>query len=272
MKKIILSVTMICVTIFSLVNCSKDKIEISDSAMTNSDLSKSAALVTATTQTVVFSGLTWNIKSGNGLGPGPNNWNASNVTVDDAGSLHLKITYSILAGKWECAEIWTQNSYGFGTYEWVVEGSLDFNKDVVLGLFNYLPSRNASKAAEIDIEFAKWGDPNRSDIGNYSVWPPKVISNGFHWNRKFVVSNTDPARSTKHMFTWTSRSVSFQSEYVGGPVINSNVYAPASPTKYIPQVAAPVRINFWLFQGQASTLSQNAPVEVVISSFRFTKL
>ncbi len=53
--------------------------------------------------TLHFSGYDWTVKSGNDLGPGPCNWNESNVWVDAGGALHLKI--SNVDGAWSEVEI-----------------------------------------------------------------------------------------------------------------------------------------------------------------------
>ena len=40
---------------------------------------RSAAATPTAPNTLTFSGLTWDVKSGTGLGPGPNTWNPDNV-------------------------------------------------------------------------------------------------------------------------------------------------------------------------------------------------
>src|SRR5271154_382432 len=95
----------------------------------------SASFVQA--QTISWQGYTWTVKSGTGLGPGPNNWSTNNVFVDANGYLHLQINYNAATGTWECAEVNGPN-LGFGTYQWQVSGRPDlFDPQVVLGLFSY---------------------------------------------------------------------------------------------------------------------------------------
>lgn len=219
----------------------------------------------ANAATLNFSGMTWNVKSGSGMGPGPNTWSEQNAWVDTNGNLHLKISYS--AGKWQCAEVWTQESLGFGRYEWYVEGRIDqLDRNVVLGMFNYGGSDGIN---EIDIEFAKWG-VQKNKIGNYTVYPAQAGLNSVTY--PFAVSLTGAA--TTQRFTWTSESIMFQSLH-GWQTDDTNlfyqkVYAPPLYGMYIPQVPMPVHINLWLFQGKAP--SNGKPVEVVIKKFSYAQM
>ena len=62
-------------------------------------------------QALHWQGYTWTIKSGSGLGPGPNNWNPTNCFVDANGYLHLLITADTNSPNgWDCAELYTTSS------------------------------------------------------------------------------------------------------------------------------------------------------------------
>jgi hypothetical protein len=215
--------------------------------------------------TLSFSGYTWNIKSGSGLGPGPNDWSEQNAWVDTEGNLHLKISYA--SGEWQCAEVWTEASFGFGRYEWYVDGRIDkLDRNVVFGMFNYGGSDGFD---EIDIEFAKWG-MQKSTIGHYTVYPAQAGLDPVSY--AFDVSLTGTA--TTHRFTWNYDSVAFQS-LQGWQTDNSNMiyqqtYSPSLYGMYVPQIAMPVHINLWLFNGKAP--SNGKPVEVVIKKFSFSQM
>ena len=167
MKKVILSVKTYLICSLILMGCSKK--DVSNSSTIKSDVVKSTALAI---KTISFSGYTWYVKSGTGMGPGPKTWNENNVWVDALGKLHMQIKYSATTKKWECSEIWTTTSLGFGKYEWFVEGRIDLlDKNVVVGLFNYPTSTIGPDGTnEIDIEFAKWGN-QKNKMGNFTVWP-----------------------------------------------------------------------------------------------------
>lgn len=219
---------------------------------------------------ISFSGYQWTVKGGSGLGPGPNNWSASNVWLGSTGDLHLKITN--VNGQWYCAEIVSNQAFGFGQFQWKIISQLDqLDPNVVLGLFTY-PTANVGPDGtnEIDIEYARWG-VNSNPAGNYSVYPvtipltyPKYTTHPFAF--------TLPGDHTTQRFTWRSTSIFFQS-LNGHTDTNKNEYAnwtfaPANPSQDIPQTAVPVHINLWLFQGHPPTNGQ--PVEVVIRQFKYT--
>lgn len=266
MKNYLFRILVSFILIISLTSCRKS--EISGSLSSNNEVQKSAALVSAATKTITFSGYTWYVKSGNGMGPGPNNWNANNVWVDANGKLHLQIKYSTTTKKWECAEVWTTTNLGFGKYEWFFEGRIDLlDKNVVVGLFNY-PTSNIGPDGtnEIDIEFSKWGNKNNK-MGNFTVWP---VLTGYAYST-FPYAILLTGTYTTHRFTWSSSSIFFQS-LNGWRTDDTNIiatqnFAPVvSATSLIPQSAEPVHINLWLFRGSAP--SNNTAVELIISKFQ----
>lgn len=75
-------------------------------------------------KTVIFAGLTWNVKSGIG-GPGPNNWSGSSnsVWVDSEGQLHLKIRK--IGSIWYCSELSSLQSLSYGEYRFYIASNLE---------------------------------------------------------------------------------------------------------------------------------------------------
>lgn len=118
-----------------------------------------------------WAGYNWNVKNSALTGPGPNIWSSHNVYVDQQQQLHLQIRKR--ATGWTCAQIWSQNNFGYGTYEWVVEGPIDkLDSNVVLGLFVYPPYNTLGDGTnEIDIEFSQWGKARNPNRLSYIVWP-----------------------------------------------------------------------------------------------------
>ncbi|HEX3720485.1 MAG TPA: type II toxin-antitoxin system HicA family toxin [Verrucomicrobiae bacterium] len=75
-----------------------------------------------------FSGDTWQMKErGQAIvGPGPNFFSATNVSVDAQGRLHLAISYT--NGEWRCAEVTLDNSLGYCTYRLTLDSDVsDFS-------------------------------------------------------------------------------------------------------------------------------------------------
>ena len=215
-------------------------------------------------QTIAWQGYNWTLKSGSGLGPGPNNWNPTNCFVDANGYLHLLITADPGSPNgWDCAELYTTNSLGFGTYQWQVESSLDsFDPWVVLGLFPYLgPDGNN----EIDIEYSRWGNATGSN-GWWTVYPDSGTTIG---QKIYDFSLTGTYTTSR--FTWSSSGIQywlmggFQSIGTTNNVIENWDYTPTKPSRNIPQTAMPLHINLRLDKGHAPT--NGLPVEVIIHSF-----
>ena len=191
---------------------------------------------------IQFGGYTWSVRSGHG-GPGPNQWEKTNVWLDASTNLHLKISQH--DGKWSCAEITMQKRLGFGRYEFQTVGRLDrLDDNVVLGLFNY-PSSDVGPDAthEIDIEFARWGQ-SKNPMGNFTVWP---VEKGLkHVTKPFPFKLTED--QTTHQFTWSRGQILFQSSN-GHTELAKWIYSPPEPTRHISQQPMPVHINLWLFKG-----------------------
>lgn len=218
-------------------------------------------------QTLTFSGYEWKPRVAESEGPGPNHWLKENAFVDAKGQLHLKITRR--NGIWSCAEVDMTKSLGFGTYQFQIVGRIDkFDKNVVLGLFNYpSPEIGPDGTNEIDIEFAHWGNPE-FPIGNYTVWPARAGTKESSRTFRFTLNGN----KTTQRFTWASKSILFQS-LNGHYDDNRNEYQrwlfqPSDSAAQIPQQPLPVLINLWLFQGHAPSNAKE--VEMIIASFKFT--
>jgi len=262
MKKIIC--LFFPVLLLSILSCKKD------SSKTSTVLSSDTAtkpLSTATTLT--FSGYTWTIKdSGTATaGPGPNNWAAANAFVDANGYLHLKLTKA--SGKWYCAEVTSTQNFGYGTYQWNVEGRIDtLDKNVVFGMFNYSGDDGRD---EMDIEYSKFGSATANNT-NFTIYPAQTVTSTADWHTTYNTSLTDGTYTTQRFKRNSATSVYFQ-ELGGFQTDNTNQITSATcsnPPNSISTLAMPVHMNLWLFQGNAPV--NNSPVEIIIHSFTFTAL
>lgn len=227
--------------------------------------------VSADTPTLTFAGYTWEIRDYSGL-PGPDSYTASNAWVDGNGYLHLKITD--VDGVWECAEVRTLNSLGFGTYTFDVQSSVNnLDQNVVLGLFTH-EMVNTPGVNEIDIEYSEWGN-------SYSLFP--LFNNGKYtvFPAQSGLPTSDSrysvyeSGSTVNSFTWSSTGVSFQSLYSGGSQLASWDYSPTDYLVRVPQdcSASHAYMDLWLYNNQPpSNYGQGGYVdpEIVITGFSFT--
>lgn len=212
-----------------------------------------------------FAGYNWWVKSSTGLvGPGPNYFSDStnNVWLDASNRLHLRITNR--SNAWQCAEVVTRRSFGHGQYRFTLESRVD-NLDpyVVLGLFTWSDDP-AYDHREIDVECSRWAWAGDPDNAQFVVQPYNLANH--------LVRYAVPAGQTNstHLFSWETNRVTFQSlrgAYAAPPaasnIVSSWVYTNTVP----PAGDENVRLNLWLYQGQAPANTNEA--EVVIGSFRF---
>ncbi|MVT07800.1 glycoside hydrolase family 16 protein [Chitinophaga tropicalis] len=253
-------IAMLLLTVAVLSSCAKDTApEISEE--TTNTTTDANARVSAAAATVNFSGYTWQIRQQGLSAPGPNYWSSNNVWVDSNGWLHLKISRDAATGLWYCAEVISNQTFGYGTYLWEVEGAVDkLDRNIVLGLFNYKSGDNGHH--EIDIEFARWGNDAWHNY-NYTVYPA-TGSGSVSQTNELKLNGT----YTTHTFTRNSTSVSYKG-YHGFTTSEANAFFPwTTPAGYnVSTLALPIHMNLWLFSGQAP--ANGAEVEIIIHSFRF---
>jgi hypothetical protein len=238
---------------------------------------------------LTFAGMRWNVRTNDmPLGPGPNVFSKStdNVYVDQSGYLHLKIKN--VNGQWRCAELESQQTFGYGTYVFTVKSDVaHLDPNVVAGFFTW-DNNNLNQAnSEIDIEFAKWG--NASDQYTYtsSVQPVKFDNPDIYLERTSqpAMNVSSLAGPSTHAFTWTSSLVTWNSysgsTYPGNALIASWRYDNTNQPRIKYQsgqqsapvvIPAPgsdtrVHINLWLLNGHAPMNGQE--VEVVVSDFKY---
>ncbi|SDJ05901.1 Glycosyl hydrolases family 16 [Pedobacter sp. ok626] len=220
---------------------------------------------TAASATIKFSGYTWTVKSGAGMGPGPNTWAEQNAWVDAGGLLHLKVSYNSATSKWLCAGITSTENFGYGTYQWQVQGPVStLDKNIVAGLFHYSGPDGYN---ELDVEFARWGDSAKPNV-NYSVYPAA----GTTGKQQRITTEWAQSGGTAstHRYIWTENSVVVKS--MNGfynddtNLFFTHTFVP--PLSVIPTAKMPVKMNLWCFRGLAP--SDGKEVEIVIRSFKFT--
>jgi hypothetical protein len=216
--------------------------------------------------TLDWAGVHWFIRKGAG-GPGPNTWDPRNVWVDAEQTLHLKLAHR--DGGWSCAELTASTSFGFGRFQWWVEGAIDrLDPNVVLGLFTYPTSQIGPDGTnEIDIEMARWGNAGNLPL-NYTVWPATVGTANTTHASPMLLNGT----YTTHRFRWASDRIDFTSVHGFRDddvnPIATWAFAPSDPAHQVPQAPVPLHLNLWLFQGRPPT--DGAEVEIKLHAFNYT--
>jgi hypothetical protein len=227
-------------------------------------LSISVASLAQYPRQISFSGHLWRVKTSSGkVGPGPNYFSdsANSVFVDSQDRLHLKIQK--VGNKWQCSEVVSEESFGYGTYRFYLDSPVNaLDPTVVLGLFTWNDAPDYNHR-ELDIEFSRWGSVNNLNA-QYVVQPYNVTGNIIRWNEPANVSQST------HSFHWSSSSVDFLSAAgltaapTAGEIIQQWSYANAAG------IPAPggenARINLWLYNGRAP----KGAVEIIVNRFEFT--
>ena len=218
---------------------------------------------------ISFSGYDWWIKRHNErVGPGPNYFSDSekNVWIDPNGYLHLGIVQK--DEKWFCSEVIADTSFGYGTYIFTIQGSVDLlDENVVLGLFTWEDCIPQHHYREIDIEFSRWGQTENKNA-QYVVQPWGIQGN-MHRFEIDLASNLN--KMTTHVLTWSPDQICFLSYHGDFSLIPSitNMIASWSYTgNDIPPAGSEnPRINFWLMNGNAPNSGQNT--QIIIKAFRY---
>lgn len=219
-----------------------------------------------TPRTIEFSGYTWSVKRGRQPRTGliANyflDWE-ENVWVDKEGLLHLRIIKR--NGRWYCAEIASQKSFGYGKYIFYLATRVDqLDENVVFGLFTW-GSSPSYYHREIDIEFSRWGQSKKENT--QFVIQPGVRSGNCH---RFDIRLKEDYST--HSFDWREGSINFESLYGYHSIppydnyrIESWNYTGKSTPKHKDEN---VRINLWLFNNRSP--SDGMETEVIVKKFEF---
>lgn len=225
-------------------------------------------LPAAASEVFDWKGLQWTATNGSIAGvvkasPG-------NVFVDQNGYLHLTIAKRGRVIK--AAEVFSRNDFGFGTYQWQIQGRIDhMDSAAVLGLFLYGPMHKIGSDGEneLDIEFSKWrkklcrGKCN-ADVAVYPASAKLARSED-----DFRIKLRRKALTTARL-EWTPNRVTVTIMRGLQPIGNNKdvlhtwTFAPRDHRARIPQQALPIGMNLWCYRKTPSREQ-----EVVIQDFQF---
>lgn len=237
---------------------------------------------------VRFSGWEWYVKSSPSLqGPGPNLFSdrPEDIFIDGNGYLHMRIAeYN---GSWYSTEVVSYDTVGYGEYTWVVSGDYEnIPENIVVRLFTWNTESFAEEAnSEVDIEFAKWNNPDAKTL-HTSVQPVNRSDTNYHAYRTHE-HDTDPGDLvgvTTHQFIWTDSLITWRSWKGNGTGGQEIAFWEFSDTnRAVPKVEnglasrpivipAPlnntnVRMNFWMLGGIPPSDGQIQ--ELVIRNFDY---
>jgi len=205
---------------------------------------------------VTFSNYDWIVQTR----PTPNGgkmhyYDPSNVWVDEAGAMHLKVTR--IANQWVCAEARTVRNLGFGSYRFRLRDTGMFEPGVALGMFTWSSQAPEENGREMDIHVSRWGSPENKNA-EFVIQPYYVASNVYRFEM--------PAGRVTTGFDWSEGKATFlASRGTGG---GEKPFATWTFTTGVPASADErVYVNFCEFGYSKMPMQHEA--EVVIDSFQF---
>jgi hypothetical protein len=245
---------------------------------------------------LAFSGRLWDIKiyKDQKWGPGNNYFtnHPNDIWIDDDGHLHLTVTERV--GQWRCTEVICQDTMGYGTYIWTIQGDpVDIDPNIIIGLFTWDDSTFQTDAnSEVDIEFSKWGDLEQDTTLQYGVQP---INFGPYFPERDYKPKVEPSTwdgVSTHAFTWTKDSITWASwqgdQYGNGeplarwkfdknnPPRRKNENGISSDPVIIPAPGknTNARMNMWLVKGADVGPAFPIPYrhEIIIQKFEYIPL
>jgi thrombospondin type 3 repeat protein len=151
-----------------------------------------------------WSGYDWTVKTSTSpVGPGPNYFSDStnNVFVDSQNRLHLRITND--GGIWHCAEVVTESTPGYGTYQFHLGSNTDaLDPNVTLGLFTWSNESDFSDR-EMDNECGRWENPLDYANSQFVIQPYYVPSQLVRYRVPSFTTNAVPS------FNWQTNSITY---------------------------------------------------------------
>lgn len=209
-----------------------------------------------------WSGFDWYLKDSGGIrvGPGDNYFSnsADQVWIDAQNRLHLRISQT--DGKWQCAEVISYLTPGYGRYVFHGATAVDaLDANAVLGLFTWADRNEDPNHREIDIEWARWGNPAETTNAQFVVQPYAPAG---HLQRITVPSSIV---ASVQRWDWSAAGVSFQMLEEPNAITWTYPAANTDPKNLPVSCDESVHLNLWLCNTAGPAGGQ--PVEVVLSAF-----
>lgn len=220
-----------------------------------------------------FAGRVWRVKN-TFQGPGPNFFSdaPANARVLSDGSLYLGIDRP--NSTWRCSEVVVEDVLGYGRYRFLTRGRMDrLDPNIVFGLFlwEYVACYSPevmwwNPPSEFDIEFSRWGDPNRR--------PGQFVAQPFDWPgnmSRFDIPDVPEAIRITSEFDWQPDRVVCRAWLGDGdePTSRTLLHEWTYTGPHLPRPGdARIHLNLWLKDGQGPFDGQ--PAGVIVEQFQYT--
>ena len=218
--------------------------------------------------TVDAFGHSWRVKDSPCLaGPGPNYFSPANVWVDTSGDVHLAVAWDATAGRWECAELFLAESFGYGEYRVHTTGRVDtLDPRMVLGMFTW-DGWAPPHFREMDVELSRWSVPADPDNAQFVVQPWNLAGN----RHRFPIALTAADDDLTFLVEWLPGEVAFSAyhgHHLGPPPASDLVERWRFAVTGVPTPGSETyHLNLWLDQGLPPLGGLGE--EVVVTHFAF---
>ncbi len=201
---------------------------------------------------VQFSGFPWRLRSAPSARGGQNDYSPSNISIDEKGAMHLRISRT--KNDWSCAEASIMRNLGYGTYEFLVSGLDALEPAAVFDVFTYDYAGSAQNNREMDIEISRWGNPTGEKNAQYVLQPYHVSANVHRFSA--------PSGTLTFSLRWEQSRATFRM-LRGSAVASEHVFEAGVPSPGMESV----RVALYIYWDAAVKLQH--PMEVVIERFTY---
>jgi hypothetical protein len=198
-----------------------------------------------------FGGYQWRLRNVPSSRGGQNDYSSSNISVDEQGAMHLRISKT--EKDWSCAEASMMRSLGFGTYEFVVRGLDTLEPAAVFGMFTYDYASGALHNREMDIEISQWGDLGKNNA-QYVLQPYYAAANVHRFHA--------PPGKLTFSLRWEPDRATFRT-LKGSAIVSEHVFTAGIPSPGIESI----RVVLYVYRKAVVKLQH--PMEVVIERFTY---
>jgi hypothetical protein len=212
----------------------------------------------APTGSLKFSGYDWDIRAISSDKGGTNNlYDPENAWTDEKGALHLQIKKK--DGQWSCAEIFSKQNLGYGTYIVTVRDISRLEPAAVFSMFTFDDGDAAQHYREMDIEVSRWGDVSTKNNAQYAIQP--------FYNPGNLYPFAVPAGPLTYSLRWESGRAIFKTirgrSADAGAVVSEHEFTSGIPSPGDTKA----RLILYVVASDKSPLKK--PTEVVIEKFEY---
>lgn len=206
-----------------------------------------------------FSGYDWSVRTIASDKGGTNNlYDPENAWTDTSGALHLQIKRK--SGRWSCAEIFLNDSLGYGTYVVTMRDTSRLEPAAVFSMFTFDEWNAEQHYREMDIEVSRWGDAANKNNAQYVIQP--------FYNPGNLFAFAAPSGPLTYLMRWESGHATFKTFRGRSTGASATLVSEHEFTSGVPSPGqAKARLILYVVASEKNPLQK--PSEVVIEKFEY---